>query len=134
MLFNVAFIFGLFVVTSVGATGSSSPPNGKGKAASPKTRILKEGEIVEIFTGRLKSYVVRCRSIPRTPPQTLLAFYSIRISSPSLPIFWQFLYATRSMTGDMELLCLSYPKVLHQKSFRHISGGMLRNISMADIL
>ena len=54
MLFNVAFIFCLFVITSVGATGPSSP---KGTAATTETRRPEPGEIVLVQTGSLRPYV-----------------------------------------------------------------------------
>ena len=57
MLFSVVFIFCLFVVTSVGATGSSSPATG---AANREIRKPNPGEIVEVRTGKLNGYVSWC--------------------------------------------------------------------------
>lgn len=92
MLFNVAFIFCLFVITPVGATG-------KGKAVSTEIRIPEPGEIVKVWSGSLGHYVSR-RYIPRSlSDSTLLAFYSIQRPTSRntsrimtrIPIFWQLL-------------------------------------------
>ena len=88
MLFSIAIIFCLFVVTSVGATGSSSPATG---AASIETRHPKPGEIVEVWSVSLKYDPVSCHCIPRSPSQTLLAFYSTSMSILRRIIVWQFL-------------------------------------------
>jgi hypothetical protein len=70
MLFNVAFLFCLFVVTSVGATGSSSlAAAGNGKAPSTEIRRPEPGEIVEILSKHLKSYV-SCRYFKITIPNS----------------------------------------------------------------
>ena len=112
MLFSIAFIFCLFFVTAVGRTPLA-------------------GEIVEIRTPRLDAYVsCHYTPIPRSPSQTLPAFYSMNISTLrsfiGITIVWQFLYPMRGrmMSGNMEVLSPSYRRMLHRRSFHHISGGM----------